>query len=313
MLFSCTAPYAASHKQPIFSGCLWEAAPDKQHTGNRVSLLQQFTPSHQKEKKIRESFTSSSSAMNQDQLTHLLQGVQAGQCSIDEAVARLKHLPSETIPDACLDHQRSLRTGIPEVIYGASKTPEQIIAIAGSLLEQSSLLMATRVDVAKAAAIQRALPQVHYHPQARMVTANELQPDPEKYRGIILIICAGTSDIPVAEEARVTAESLGHTVQTLYDIGVAGLHRLLSRQQLLHTATVIIVVAGMEGALPSVVSGLVACPVIAVPTSVGYGTSFGGIAALLGMLNSCAPGLGVVNIDNGFGAACLAASINRTT
>lgn len=251
--------------------------------------------------------------MNQDQLTHLLQGVQAGQCSVDEAVTRLKHLPSETIQDACLDHHRSLRTGIPEVIYGASKTPEQITTIAVSLLEQSSLLMATRVDAAKAAAVQRALPQVHYHPQARMLTANEVKPDPERYRGAIIIICAGTSDIPVAEEARVTAEALGHVVQTLYDVGVAGLHRLLGRQQLLHTATVIIVVAGMEGALPSVVSGLVACPVIAVPTSVGYGTSFGGIAALLGMLNSCAPGLGVVNIDNGFGAACLAAAINRKT
>jgi NCAIR mutase (PurE)-related protein len=251
--------------------------------------------------------------MNQDQLTHLLQGVQTGQCSIDDAVTRLKHMPSETIQDACLDHHRSLRTGIPEIIYGASKTPEQITTIAASLLEQSSLLMATRVDATKAAVVQRSLPQVHYHPQARMLTANETQPDPERYRGAIIIICAGTSDIPVAEEARVTAEALGHSVQTLYDVGVAGLHRLLSHQQLLHTATVIIVVAGMEGALPSVVSGLVACPVIAVPTSVGYGTSFGGIAALLGMLNSCAPGLGVVNIDNGFGAACLAVAINRKT
>ncbi len=251
--------------------------------------------------------------MNQDQLTKLLQGVQAGQCSIDDAVARLKHLPSETMQDACLDHHRSLRTGIPEVIYGASKTPEQIITIANALLEQSSLLLATLVDASKAADVQRSLPQLHYHSQARMLTANDLPLDQKKYRGIILIICAGTSDIPVAEEARVTAEALGHSVQTLYDVGVAGLHRLLDRQSLLHTATVIIVVAGMEGALPSVVSGLVACPVIAVPTSVGYGASFGGIAALLGMLNSCAPGLGVVNIDNGFGAASLATAINRKT
>jgi NCAIR mutase (PurE)-related protein len=249
--------------------------------------------------------------MNQDQLTRLLQEVQAGQCSVDNAVSKLKYLPSETIQDACLDHHRCLRTGIPEVIYGASKTPEQIFAIAASLLTQSSLLMATRVDADKAAVVQRLLPQVHYHSQARMLTANELKPDPESSCGTILIICAGTSDIPVAEEAKVTAETLGHAVQTLYDVGVAGLHRLLSHQHLLHTAAVIIVVAGMEGALPSVISGLTACPVIAVPTSVGYGTSFGGIAALLGMLNSCAPGLGVVNIDNGFGAACLAAAINR--
>ena len=251
--------------------------------------------------------------MNQDQLTQLLQLVQAGQCGIEDAVRQMRHLPSETIEDACLDHHRCLRTGIPEVIYGAAKTPEQIIAIASTLLKRSSLLMATRVDAAKAAIVQKSLPEVHYHPQARMLTGNKKKPDPQKCRGLILIICAGTSDIPVAEEARVTAETLGHSVQTLYDIGVAGLHRLLSHQGLLHTATVIIVVAGMEGALPSVVSGLTACPVVAVPTSIGYGTSFGGIAALLGMLNSCAPGLGVVNIDNGFGAACLAAAINRKT
>ena len=251
--------------------------------------------------------------MNPDQLTQLLHLVQAGHCTVDDAVRQLKHLPSETIEDACLDHHRCLRTGIPEVIYGASKTPEQIITIASTLLKRSSLLMATRVDAAKAAVVQKSLPEVHYHPQARMLTGNKKEPDPQKCRGLILIICAGTSDIPVAEEARVTAETLGHSVQTLYDIGVAGLHRLLSHQSLLHTATVIIVVAGMEGALPSVVSGLTACPVVAVPTSIGYGTSFGGIAALLGMLNSCAPGLGVVNIDNGFGAACLATAINRKT
>ncbi|MFH2121975.1 MAG: nickel pincer cofactor biosynthesis protein LarB [Pseudomonadota bacterium] len=249
--------------------------------------------------------------MNQDQLTRLLQEVQAGQCSVDNAVRKLKHLPSETIQDACLDHHRCLRTGIPEVIYGASKTSEQIIAIAATLLKHSSLLLATRVDADKAAVVQRILPQIHYHSQARMLTANERKPGPEICCGTILIICAGTSDIPVAEEAKVTAETLGHAVQTLYDVGVAGLHRLLSRQHLLQTAAVIIVVAGMEGALPSVISGLTASPVIAVPTSVGYGTSFGGLAALLGMLNSCAPGLGVVNIDNGFGAACLATAINR--
>jgi len=249
--------------------------------------------------------------MNQDQLTQLLHQIQAGQCSVEDAVRQLRHLPSETVKDACLDHHRCLRTGIPEVIYGASKSPEQIITIAATILRQSSLLMATRVDADKAAVVLEALPAIHHHPQARMLTAHEIPPDPHKSRGFILIICAGTSDIGVAEEARVTAETLGHSVQTLYDVGIAGLHRLLGHQHLLHTATVIIVVAGMEGALPSVVGGLTACPVIAVPTSVGYGTSLGGLAALLGMLNSCVPGLGVVNIDNGFGAACLAASINR--
>lgn len=251
--------------------------------------------------------------MNQEQLTLLLQQVQSGKCSVDEAIGKLKHLPAEIIEDACLDHHRCLRTGIPEVIYGESKTPEQIVTIAATLLQKSSPFLATRVDTVKAEAVQKRLPQVHYHPQARMLAGNEIHPDPQNYRGTIVIICAGTSDIPVAEEAKVTAESLGHPVQTLYDVGIAGLHRILNHQHLLHSAGVIIVVAGMEGALPSVVSGLVACPVIAVPTSVGYGTSFGGIAALLGMLNSCAPGLGVVNIDNGFGAACLAISINRKT
>jgi len=250
--------------------------------------------------------------MNQNQLTQLLHLIQAGQCSVDDAVRQLKRLPSETVEDACLDHHRCLRTGIPEVIYGASKSPEQIITIASSFLQQSSLLMATRVDPDKATVIRQALPAIHYHPRARMLTAHEIPPDPQKSRGTILIICAGTSDIPVAEEARVTAETLGHPVQTLYDIGIAGLHRLLKHQHLLQAATAIIVVAGMEGALPSVVGGLTASPVIAVPTSVGYGTCFGGVTALLGMLNSCAPGLGVVNIDNGFGAACLAARINGT-
>jgi len=249
--------------------------------------------------------------MNQNQLTHLLQQVHNGTCPIDDAVKRLKHLQSETIQDACLDHHRFLRTGIPEVIYGETKTPEQIITIAASLLKQSSLLLATRVNADKAAVIQSTLPGLRFHTQARMLTANTIKADTKNSRGAILLICAGTSDIPVAEEARVTAEALGHYVHPLYDIGVAGLHRLLEHQHLLHSAAVIIVIAGMEGALPSVISGLTAIPVIAVPTSVGYGTGFGGIAALLGMLNSCAPGLGVVNIDNGFGAACLAVAINR--
>ncbi len=248
--------------------------------------------------------------MNQEQLTQLLQQVHTGRCTIDEAISRLKHLPAETVDDACLDHHRCLRTGIPEVIYGASKTAEQIITIATSLLRQSLPLLATRVDADKAGTVRKALPVLTYHLQGQMLTANEKTPDTQQHSGFILIICAGTSDIPVAEEARVTAKTLGHSVQTLYDVGVAGLHRLLNHQHLFHNASVIIVVAGMEGALPSVVGGLTATPVLAVPTSVGYGASFGGLAALLGMLNSCAPGVGVVNIDNGFGAACLAVAIN---
>lgn len=251
--------------------------------------------------------------MNQARLTELLHLVQNGQCSVQDALNQLKHLPVQNINDACLDHHRCLRTGIPEVIYGESKTAEQIINIAQAILQQSSLLMATRIDATKGVLIQRALPATHYHPQARMVTANEYPVLQEQTRGKIALLCAGTSDIPVAEEARVTAETLGHRVQPLYDVGVAGLHRLLAHQTLLQQSPVIIVVAGMEGALPSVIAGLTSAPVIAVPTSVGYGTGLGGIAALLGMLNSCAPGLGVVNIDNGFGAACLAVAINKKT
>lgn len=249
--------------------------------------------------------------MNQDTIQELLSGVQQGTCSVEQALHQLRHLPGQFIKDACIDHHRSLRTGTPEVIYGAGKSSEQIIDIARTFLQQQALFLATRIDADKAQLITTALPELRHHQQARMLTCNEQQPDAGRIRGTIAVLCAGTSDIPVAEEARITAESLGNPVVTHYDVGVAGLHRLFSKQELFTSASVIIVVAGMEGALPSVVSGLCSCPVIAVPTSVGYGTSFGGIAALLGMLNSCAPGLGVVNIDNGFGAACLASSINR--
>ncbi len=249
--------------------------------------------------------------MNQTTIHELLLGVQQGDCSIEQALHKLRHLPGESIKDACIDHHRSLRTGIPEVIYGASKTSEQIINIATSILEQDALFLATRVDSEKADRITEKLQQLVYHSQARMLSCNPLQPAKTKTRGTIAILCAGTSDIPVAEEAKITATSLGNPVVTHYDAGVAGLHRLFDKEEILHSSSVIIVVAGMEGALPSVVGGLCSCPIIAVPTSVGYGTSFGGIAALLGMLNSCAPGLAVVNIDNGFGAACHASAINR--
>ncbi len=248
--------------------------------------------------------------MDKNKLFKLLDDVRQGQCSIDDAASLLSNLPMETSSESCIDHHRALRTGIPEVIYGQSKTAEQIISIGRSLLDRDTVVIATKVDQDKAKLVLSGLPTLTYHEQAQALTGNEKQQ--EKDSGMIVIVSGGTSDIPIAEEAQVTLQALGHPVTTLYDVGVAGLHRILGRQQVLRQARVVIVVAGMEGALPSVVSGLVECPVIGVPTSVGYGTGFGGIAALLSMLNSCAPGIGVVNIDNGFGAACLAASINQS-
>jgi len=244
-------------------------------------------------------------------LNKLLTDVRDGSIEIETALEQLKHFPAEPMHGACLDHQRQIRTGIPEVIYGESKTAHQIITIAQAMLKQPGPVVATRVDEQKAQLVCQQVPQFDYHDQARMLFCRKTELDQKKVRGEILVICAGTSDLAIAEEARLTAEILGHPVQTLYDAGVAGLHRLLARRELYLKASVIIVVAGMEGALPSVVGGLVSCPVIGVPSSVGYGTGLGGFAALLSMLNSCAPGLAVVNIDNGFGAACMAAAINR--
>ncbi len=249
--------------------------------------------------------------MNQDTILELLTGVQQGNYSVERALHKLRHMPGQSIKDACIDHHRSLRTGTPEVIFGESKSSEQIIAIANTFIENKALFLATRVDPAKASHVIEGLPTLHYHNAARILSSTLPEPDLAKVRGRILILCAGTSDIPIAEEARITALALGNPVSTHYDAGVAGLHRLFDRHEEISSASVIIVVAGMEGALPSVVSGMCSAPVVAVPTSIGYGTSFGGIAALLGMLNSCAPGLAVVNIDNGFGAACHASSINR--
>jgi NCAIR mutase (PurE)-related protein len=247
--------------------------------------------------------------MDTKKLTELLESVKEGSCGVDEALRRLKHLPAEQLEFACLDHQRQLRTGFPEVVYGENKSVDRIGEIMASLLARGGVALATRVRPEKAAEVAARIDGLVYHQEARMLVGN---PRAEGAgRGLILVISAGTSDIPVAEEASVTAASLGHRVESLYDVGVAGLHRLLAGRELIARATVLIVVAGMEGALPSVVGGLVDKPVIAVPTSVGYGTGFGGIAALLGMLNSCAPGVGVVNIDNGFGAGCLAAAIDR--
>jgi len=250
-------------------------------------------------------------AMDATSLTLLLTSIQNGTCSINEALDQLQGFPEESIPDACVDHQRQLRTGIPEVIFGASKTVKQISAIAEALFKKGGPVIVTKVNQEKGRQIQKKIPRLLFNSQAQMLTYTQSPQDDTQYKGTTVIVCAGTSDIPIAEEARLTLETLGHSVETLYDTGVAGLHRLLSHQKILHEAAVIIVVAGMEGALPSVVGGLVKCPVIAVPTSIGYGTSFGGVTALLGMLNSCVPGIGVVNIDNGFGAACLADAINR--
>ena len=249
--------------------------------------------------------------MKETFLKELLLSVQDQTMTIAEALSQLKNFPSEPIHEACIDHQRSLRTGIPEVIFGGAKSAEQIITIARRMMAQPGPVMVTRVDEEKATIICKAIPELTYHQQARMLSCRWHQCTSDEIRGTILLVCAGTSDIPVAEEASTTIQCLGHPVTTLYDVGVAGLHRLLDRQKLLQEASVIIVAAGMEGALPSVIGGLVSCPVIAVPTSVGYGTGSGGYAALLGMLNSCAPGVAVVNIDNGFGAACMAVAINR--
>ncbi|HEX9714685.1 MAG TPA: nickel pincer cofactor biosynthesis protein LarB [Desulfurivibrionaceae bacterium] len=251
--------------------------------------------------------------MDEKKMQELLGKVSSGACTVADALAELKNFPAEMLSCAHLDHHRRLRTGVPEVVYGENKTAGQVADILRKLLRFSPAVMATRVDQEKGAAVCLEIPGLVYHEAARMLTAQlaEKQPGADGGAGLVLVLTAGTSDIPVAEEALVTLRCLGHEVEGLYDVGVAGIHRLLSRRDLLDKADVLIVVAGMEGALPSVVGGLVDKPIIAVPTSVGYGTGLGGIAALLGMLNSCAPGIAVVNIDNGFGAACMAASIIR--
>jgi hypothetical protein len=220
------------------------------------------------------------------------------------------HLPFENLGFAHVDHHRQLRQGFPEVVFATGKSLEQLEAILNSLLARASQILITRLDPDKAAPLQKFLPAARYHPVSQAMTFG-LEEVTDRGRGPILVISAGTSDVPVAEEAYLTARIMGNRVESVYDVGVAGLHRLLAYQDKLQEATVFIVVAGMEGALPSVVGGMVNRPVIAVPTSIGYGASFGGIAALLGMLNSCASGVSVVNIDNGFGAGYVAALINR--
>lgn len=249
--------------------------------------------------------------MDEKNLKKLLEQVRKGSCDITEAIKKMKHWPSESMDFACIDHHRTLRTGFPEVIYGEDKSAEQIAAIMKAMLNRPSVVMATRVNQEKAAHIRDTISGLDYHKTARLLVGNTDKVIEHDCRGTILVMSAGTSDMAVAEEAFHTVRYLGNDVEKLYDVGVAGIHRLLSQKELLYQASVVIVAAGMEGALPSVVAGLVDKPVIAVPTSVGYGASFGGITALLGMLNSCAPGMAVVNIDNGFGAGCMAATINR--
>jgi hypothetical protein len=251
--------------------------------------------------------------MNLPPVRDILEQVSRGTLPADEAEQRLlgylRDLPYEDLGFARVDHHRALRKGFPEVVFGTGKSPEHIAAIASRIVGRGHSLLVTRTDDAAYAAVAAEVPAATFHPAARAITLQ--QQDVAAGHGLVLVVAAGTADIPVAEEAVVTAEIMGNQVERLYDVGVAGLHRLLSAHGRLTAARVIIVAAGMEGALPSVIGGLVNVPIIAVPTSVGYGAAFGGIAALLGMLNSCASGVSVVNIDNGFGAATIASLINH--
>ncbi len=247
--------------------------------------------------------------MTAEQLRALFEQVRAGELGVEAAVDRVRHLPFEDLGFAKIDHHRALRHGMPEVIFAQGKTPQQVVTIAAHLLKNSGNILITRADEVTAAQVRKKIRRAEYFPLSRAIRVWRDRAILGK--GKIAVVCAGTSDIPVAEEARVTAEVMGNEVVPIHDIGVAGIHRLMSNRERLAEAKVVIVVAGMEGALPSVVGGLVSCPVIAVPTSVGYGASFHGLAALLAMLNSCASNVTVVNIDNGFGAGYVASLINR--
>ncbi|MEI6128319.1 MAG: nickel pincer cofactor biosynthesis protein LarB [Pseudomonadota bacterium] len=249
--------------------------------------------------------------MNEKDLKNILQEVSTGSLSVEHALDNLKTLPFEDIGFANIDHHRTIRKGFPEVIWGQGKSAEQIAGIIKKMAAHKSQILATRVDEKKAKKIRKLFPRATYYPASQALTIVHGSIE-NRGRGSILVVSAGTSDIPVAEEAIITARIMGNTVEHIYDVGVAGIHRLMNRKDKILAAHVIIVVAGMEGALPSVVGGLVARPVIAVPTSAGYGASFGGVAALLGMLNSCSAGVSVVNIDNGFGAGYIASLINQT-
>lgn len=248
--------------------------------------------------------------MDSQRLRKLLEAVKQGEVSPDEAAQRLRHMPFEDLGFAKLDHHRAIRCGFPEVIFCLGKTVDQVVAIVDRMASRGSTVLATRAGAEVAEAVRAVHPEAVYHAAARAIVMAGAEPCPP-LDGKIAVVSAGTSDQPVAEEARVTAEVMGCRVETFYDVGVAGIHRLLAYSEALSKATVVVVVAGMEGALASVVGGLVDVPVIAVPTSVGYGASFHGLAPLLTMLNSCAAGVGVVNIDNGFGGGYLAALISR--
>lgn len=248
--------------------------------------------------------------MNKESLYKILQSVATGKTSVDNAAKALTNISFENIDFAHIDHNRSLRKGFPEVIFGEGKTAEQIIRIVEKIHKEEDLVLVTRVSQNKAETIKSHLPDIEYHQDAKMVIfkKNEIS---LQGKGKILVLSAGTSDIPVAKEAYLTARSMGNQVESIFDVGVAGIHRLFNYQKEISEAQVLIVVAGMEGALPSVVAGMVSRPVIAVPTSVGYGVSLGGLTALFAMLNSCSSNVAVVNIDNGFGAGYFASVINR--
>jgi len=250
--------------------------------------------------------------MEASRVRALLAAVQSGELDLDAAVDQLNRPPAENLGFATVDTDRARRTGFPEVIFGEGKIPSDIVAILRHLRDAGQTGLVTRLNAEKAAVICEALPDCVWHERARLLALKSgEEPSTTDTYGTIAVVCAGTSDLPVAEEAALVAEHFGHPVSRLWDVGVAGIHRILAHQTELEEASVVIVVAGMEGALASVVAGLVSCPIVAVPTSVGYGASFGGLAALLGMLNACATGVSVVNIDNGFGAAMMAARINR--
>lgn len=247
--------------------------------------------------------------MNRAQIQALLEDVQANRASVPDALERLKDLPFEDLGFAKLDHHRALRTGMPEVIFASGKTTDQVARIFAHMAKAGGNVLATRASHECYEAVTSAEPRATYHEAARAITLEQTRAPVGK--GNICVVCAGTSDLPIAEEAAITCRLMGNKTELIADVGVAGIHRLLAQKQSLQSARVLIVCAGMEGALPTVVAGLVQAPVLAVPTSVGYGASFGGVAALLGMLNTCSPNVCVVNIDNGFGAACIASLINH--
>ena len=251
-----------------------------------------------------------STILNEDKLREILQALREGKTDVETVLGSLRFWPYEDLGFARVDHHRALRRGFPEVIFGEGKSADQIAQIMQAMLVQGSNILVTRVDADKAKAVQKEIKTAVYQDTSRTLTVRQSQPTDEG-KGLVLVLAAGTSDIPVAEEAAITAEMIGSRVERIFDVGVAGLHRLLDHRQQMQEASVFVVAAGMEGALPSVVGGMVNRPVFAVPTSVGYGVAFEGLAALMAMLNSCAPGVAVVNIDNGFGAGYLAALINQ--